>query len=91
MTYIKSQLDDTVMNAQLIQKLLLVKFMKIIKSPSDAETYGFWRTKTSTNMRLKMFTSQDRFYKDAIDGETAYEIDSNSYYIYKNCEWRNSC
>ena len=42
-------------------------------------------------MRLKMFTSQDRFYKDAIDGETAYEIDSNSYYIYKNCEWRNSC
>lgn len=35
-----------------------------------------------------MFTSQDSFYKDAIDGEIAYEIDSNSYYIYKDYEWR---
>lgn len=39
-------------------------------------------------MRLKMFTSQDRFYKDAIDSEIVYEIDSHSYYIDKDCEWR---
>lgn len=39
-------------------------------------------------MRLKMFTSQDRFYKDAIDGEIAYEIDQNSYYIYDGSAWR---
>lgn len=30
----------------------------------------------STNVRLKMLTNRDRFYKDAIKGEIAYEIDS---------------
>ena len=39
-------------------------------------------------MRLKMLTSQDWFYKNAINGEIAYEIDSNSYYIYDGSAWR---
>lgn len=33
----------------------------------------------STNVRLKMLTNRDRFYKDAIKGEIAYEIDSNGW------------
>ena len=39
-------------------------------------------------MRLKMFTSQDRFYKDTIDGEIVYDIDLNRYYIYNDGAWR---
>lgn len=42
----------------------------------------------STNTYLKMLTSRDLlFYKDAIKGEIAYEIDSNSYYIYDGGVW----
>ena len=39
-------------------------------------------------MRLKMLTSQDWLYKNATNGEIAYEIDSNSYYIYDDSAWR---
>lgn len=42
----------------------------------------------STNTYLRMLTSRDLlFYKDAIKGEIAYEIDSNSYYIYNGSVW----
>ena len=42
----------------------------------------------STNTYLRMLTSRDLlFYKDAIKGEIAYEIDSNSYYIYNGNVW----
>lgn len=39
-------------------------------------------------MHLKMLTSQDWFYKNATNGEIAYEIDSNSYYIYDSSAQR---
>ena len=45
----------------------------------------------STNTHLKILTNRDWFYKDAIKGEIAYEIDSNSYYIYNGGVWENSC
>ncbi len=38
-------------------------------------------------MHLKMLTSQDLFYKDAINGEIVYDIDLNSYYIYNDGTW----
>lgn len=41
----------------------------------------------STNKRLKMLTSRDLFYKDAIKGEIAYETDSNSLYVYNGDVW----
>lgn len=41
----------------------------------------------STNTYLRMLTSRDLFYKGAIKGEIAYEIDSNSYYIYNGSVW----
>lgn len=42
----------------------------------------------STNTYLKILTNRDLlFYKDAIKGEIAYEIDSNSYYIYNGGVW----
>lgn len=41
----------------------------------------------STNTHVRMLTSRDLFYKGAIKGEIAYEIDSNSYYIYNGSVW----
>lgn len=41
----------------------------------------------SNNTHLRILTSRDWLYKDAIKGEIAYEIDSNSLYIYNGGVW----
>lgn len=41
----------------------------------------------STNVRLKMLRDWTRFPEKAIEGEIAYDVDSNNCYVFANNVW----
>lgn len=42
----------------------------------------------SNNVRFSRITSRDSFYKDAIKGEIAYDVDSNDCYFFNGNTWK---